>query len=205
MIQRDEHNIICQFQQDSDGSTRLDGGDSLNRTSMMAISGSEEDLKLLPLFITSDGLLCRHPFQTQWAGSHLSSRDQVVCALMTGKFPEQAKHYVETGWVNGDFLDWGVRWAICEVYGFEKPFWVMRLGPTNLKLSMFWNTKIDPDHEQNQFVCICIALGKEYCRELIERHPDIEKNIMEYFSGWRNQPEIGHLFVKKLKETAKSA
>lgn len=202
MIQRDEHGIICQFQQDSDGSTRLDGGDSLSRESMMAISGSEEDIKLLPLFITSDGLLCRHPYQTQWAGSHLSSRDQIVCALMTGQFPEQAKYYVETGRVNKDFLDWGVRWAICEVYGFEKPFLVKHLGPTNLKLSMFWNTKIDPDHEQNQFVCICIVMGPWWAKKLIDWHPNIEANIMGYWDSWRGQREIADALIRKLHEVA---
>jgi hypothetical protein len=197
MIHRDQHGIIVQHPD-------MDGGDSLSRTSIMAISGSEQDRKLLLLFARGS-LLCRHPYQTQSGFNDPTSvsRDQVVCAAMTGELLVQALHYADIGRVNKDWLDFGVRYAFYKRNGFTPPLTVRLLGPLNLFLSLLWNCFIRPDEEQNQFACICIGMGPWWCQQLCCWHPDIVGNIFDYFEGWRDQPEIASKFVEKLLTTAR--
>ena len=45
-------------------------------------------------------------------------------------------------------------------------------------------------------------MGPKWANALYHFHPYIEKNITEYWSGWRDQKEIGEALIKKLREVA---
>jgi hypothetical protein len=199
MIKRDEYGFIVQHPD-------MDGGDTLCRTGIMALCGSYEDACLLYQFIAdgADGYrrLVRHPKQQKWNDPKETSRDQVVCAAASKGLFRSILNYANQGRVNKDILDPGVRLYLYTSAKEKAPLWIRVLGKMNLLAALVWNTKIKPDEEMNQFACICIVMGKWYAQKLIEWHPDIEKNIMAYWSGWRDQPEIGQALIKKLKETA---
>jgi hypothetical protein len=205
MLKRDSHGIICQHSVLDPN--YMDGGDSLRATGIMALCGSQDDKRLLPLFDEALGYLCRHPWQEEWKSVAKTSRDQVVCAVASG-LPRSVKQYLEDGVVNKDFLDFGVRLYMYKTIGQKAPAWLRFLGTINLFLSLVWNTKIKPSSEMNQFACICIVMGPWWCDKLMTWHPDIFGNINEYWGatgGWRNQPEIGRALLSKLFTEATKA
>jgi hypothetical protein len=55
-----------------------------------------------------------------------------------------------------------------------------------------WATKIKPNDEQNQTIAMCAVAGTEYLEALVRWHPDLKKNLDDYWGGhpWRDQPEI---------------
>jgi hypothetical protein len=199
MIKRDLYGIIVQHNKHD--ASYGDGGDSLCRTGIMALCGSGIDKNVLWLFSTMNGMV-RHPFQKEWRSEVETSRDQIVCGLASGDLPSSALRYAKSGKVNKDWLDPSVRLYLYKIAGKKPPLWIKSLGWPWLYLSLLWNTKIKPDHEMNQFACICIVMGKWWSKKLIEKHPDIYKNIMEYWSGWRDQEEIGWALLRKLYSTA---
>lgn len=204
MIKRDQYGIICQHSKDDPN--YMDGGDSLRATGIMALCGSERDTNLLIKFYFSSisGLLVRHPFQNNWNEFYKTSRDQVVCAVASGDLSRACFAYLKRGKVNQDVLDPSVRYYLYKCAGCSEatPRLIKILGKLFLFLSLVWNTKIKPDEEMNQFACICIVMGKFWSRKLYDWHPDVEKNIRDYWSGWRDQAEIGEALIAKLKSVA---
>lgn len=197
MITRDEHGIIVQH-------PTMDGGDSLSRTGIMALCGSEIDTEKLPFFEQKGAVLVRHPYQTEWAEPSFTSRDQVVCAASSGILKVPAWNYARKGKVNKDFLTPSVRFYLYKASGTKAPLWIRALGKLNLFIDLIWNTKIKPNAEMNQFACICIVMGPWWADKLCSWHPDIIGNIMGYWNSWRGQPEIAEALIRKLHETALS-
>lgn len=203
MIHRDKYGIICQHDIYClivpEEFRPLDGGDSANRTGIMAMCGSKQDRELIFKFIVSGGF-CRHPYQPQWADPKKSSRDQLVAyAAGLGTF---SKYFAEMlvdkyKWhINKDILLPDVRGHLRRCAG-KKTTWLQDLF---LTLSILWSTKITPKEEQNQIICMVIMAGGKFKKLYIRLHPDIRGNLTEYWNGWRDQPEIGDALYEKLHQ-----
>lgn len=207
-VVRDSFGIIVQ-------QPSLDGGDSAFTTGILAFSNSLLDRQLLSQFITIDYKLVRHPYQTTNTGTaphndpSSVSRDQVI-AFFAGLYVEKdaivsiaAEQYAAKWFVNKDFLAPANRVYLYKLASAEPPAYLYPLAYLNLVLHLIWAATIMPkDDELNQTALTCAVYGRSWLKLLLILRPDTYKNITEYFSGWRNKPEIGKLFVKKLKELA---
>lgn len=189
MIIRDGSSIIVQHE--IKNPSVYDCGDSLSRTGIMALCGSRLDQKLLSKFAINNSLLMRHPDDQKWNNPSLTSRDQVICAVASKNLKGSSLYYAKNGWVNKDYLDPGVRYYLYECAGVQtKPLWITILGPMFLFMALIWNTKIKPNEEMNQFVCICIVMGPWWLKKLVNWHPNLLINLLAYWSDWRDQEEI---------------
>lgn len=195
MIVRDSYGIIVQ-------QPSMDGGDSASRTGIMALCGSIRDQALIPRF--DDPALVRHPYQKQWNDPALSSRDLLVCysaGAFAGAWDTRIRTYTRQWFINKDFLGLDVRLFLYKCAEAAPPVWLELLAPTFLFLSVWWNARVKPDAEQNQIVCICIVMGRPWIKLLNKLHPDLPGNITAYWSGWRDQAEIGVALNKKIQDT----
>ncbi len=198
MIKRDQYNIIIQHNPKNPDDN--DGGDSAFTTGIMAGCGSLEDLHLMPLFI-KEGRLVRHPYQTTNTGMaphndpRSVSRDQVLCFFF-GRSPHAqvkaaALNYAK-GWrVNGDVLEPRHKLYLYKCADEKPPLWLSIVGQFNQALSLIWDCYIKPDHEMNQSICTNIVYGTPWIAFLRRNHPNINKNIEEYYNGWRDKHQIG--------------
>lgn len=195
MIVRDEHDIIVQHPD-------MDGGDSSARMGISAIE-NENDRKKLFMFVTLFGLV-RHPIQEQWDDSEKTSRDQLVQFCVSDSFATEraALSYARKWFINKDFLAPDVKLYLYRCAKLETPLMVKIFGNMFLWISLVWNTKIRPSEEMNQFSCICIKMGPIWCKRFIDWHPNISEAIMSYWSGWRDQKEIGEILLKELLRRA---
>lgn len=189
MVVRDKYGIIVQ-QPD------MDGGDSASRTGIMALCGSQQDYDLLPLFVSVSGLV-RHPYQAQWADAKLTSRDQLVCFSAVGG---SAALYAKSYFINKDFLAPDVRLYLHRCAGIVPSPFLELGGRAMLFISILYNAFVTPNSEQNQLACICIIMGPFWIGILNKLHPELEHNITNYWSGWRDQAEIGETFNRYIKE-----
>lgn len=64
---------------------------------------------------------------------------------------------------------------------------------------IFWSTYVKPFDESNQIIAMCAVAGDWALRLYCHAHPDWKKPIRDYYSGWRNQPELGELIIKYVK------
>lgn len=155
---------------------------------------------LMDYFVTMGGKLIRHPYQSGWNRPEETSRDQLVGYLAGA--PKIWRKILDENYcmnVNKDILLPDVilykktladkATILHKVFGY--PF---------LILSIIYTCKVTPDHELNQLGVICHHMGKKWFRLLAKLHPDWENNILSYWNGWRNQPELGEALVRKFKE-----
>lgn len=75
-------------------------------------------------------------------------------------------------------------------YWFVPVGWVWSLG------DLWWNTKKRPWEEQNQFIAMASILGGWLLTAYTVMHPDWEKAVRKYWSGWRDQAEIGEAIIR---------
>jgi hypothetical protein len=199
MIHRDEYGIICQH--DVKNELYLDGGDSANRTGIMALCGSAIDQLNVNLFFNSKGLV-RHPHQTGWDDPTKTSRDQLVsyaAGVYASKNTSQAESLQRfySGWrINKDILAPDVRGHLKRCAGMKTSF----MENMFLVISIFWSTKVCPKAEQNQIISMVIVAGGSYLEMYKKYHPDIKKSLIDYWSGWRDQPDIYESIWRKLNE-----
>jgi len=197
VIRRDKYNMIVQHNI-FDPSEPHDGGDSANRTGIMALCGSKQDQQLILKFIVEDGV-CRHPYQDKWKDPKLTSRDQLVsyaAGLGTVSKYYAAMLFNFYGWfVNKDILMPDVQGHLRRCAGM-KPTMIQNLF---LLISILWSTKIRPKEEQNQIICMVIVAGGFYRDLYMKWHPDWRGNVREYFSNWRDQPEIAEALINKME------
>lgn len=196
MLARDTHGIIVQH-------PSMDGGDSAARTGIAALK-LEADVLNLERFMTKSGLLIRHPKQADWNDPKKTSRDQLVqfCVSDNKVTALVANKYKDRWFINKDFLDPSVKLYLYACAKVAPPFWLNTIGCMWLFLSFIWNTEIKRWDEKNQFACMCIRFGPQWCHMLIRQHPNISKAIMDYWSGWRDQKELGYILLETLKAQA---
>lgn len=191
MIIRDKYGIIVQ-------QPSMDGGDSAARMGIYALAANV-DLSLFKDPVT--GLLIRHPHQEGWDNPKRTSRDQLVqfcvsCDVVTMKI---ASWYCQKWFINKDFLSPAVKLYLYKRAEIKPPALLKILGYAEMMLSLVWNTKIKPNEEMNPFTCMCIVYGQWHSEMFLKMHPDLKNNIMKYWSGWRDQPEIGQALALALE------
>ncbi len=217
-IHRDELGIIMQHDI-YDETKRCDGGDSANRTGLMALCGSAADQNVVYLF-EQVGLGMRHPTQEPWNNTGNFTRDQLTC-LVAGLAKSGhvdacnrlLKSHEERGWrcqnvdkdVPGSKKKWpdGPDWLAPDLRlhlrlcaGVSSKYYFV--GWAALAASLIYNTKIKPEGEQLQFICQVVIAGPTWLKRYKQMHPDYRKSITDYFCGWRDQPEIATELINLL-------
>jgi len=199
MIIRDAYGVIVQH--DKTDKSYLDGGDSCARTGIMSGSGSKENV--VQFIISSE--VVRHPYQVKFNKPKDTSRDNVVQFFFSNendeKFRKSAHKYAESWFINKDFLSPSVRLYFYKKADYGTPAHIFVLGYLDLFLSTLWNGLIETESEKQQFTAICITMGPFWIKFFNKLHPNLEKNITEYYSGWRDQPEIAVALISKMKES----
>lgn len=215
MIVRDEHGIIVQH--NLDHPDQADGGDSASRTGIMALCGSSIDASRLAAFMFWGGGkmgLVRHPTQTKWMDPRLTSRDQLICWAAGFSAPASSiyrfaclRRCARAWFINKDFLTPDVRMFLQYMY---KPSSISVaskvLGNFFLLAHVLLYGAFKKDAEQNQLVCMLLALSKhgtwyqKVLRWYIKLHGRLKENLLHYWGGkpWRDQEEIAQAMIKAL-------
>ena len=215
MIKRDSSNIIVQHSPDPSYS---DGGDSSNRTALMAFIGSITDQKLIHLFVKG-GLGCRHPSQPPYNDPRSWTRDQLIPTiaalhgtsqaqdLFWGHFKRgffcQNSHTIDLApkpWYQRDILSpshIGHLIMSAQIYPLYP---LLLISWPWLVLDLLWSTKVKPFEEQNQIICMLGTAGVQWLKAYVWLHPDYKKATRDYWGGWRDQVEIGEAIIKYIEE-----
>lgn len=208
MIFRDRFGFACNYDTEH---KRLDGGDSAAWAGVLSHRNLQDrsNLELFCVWVDDHFELVRHPLQEIKAEGmkfpfndpRSMSRDNLIlwAGGVNKDSPEICKdtclYYAEKGFVNKDILDFAARLFLYEKSGKPVPkdikyfgikFELVKWAKRNLKLSMWWNTEYKPNEEMNQFTTLMIHFGTPWSLEFYHRHPNIEKNLIDYFEGWRN-------------------
>lgn len=210
-IVRDQHHIIIQHDyKDPLNPIGWDGGDSISRTGIMAMCHSPVDQFLLrSAFFKENGEVVRHPYDKdpRWRDYKETSRDQIVCAAAGYWFLAEKIRKRHWAFVNKDILMPDVKWhlASCAIH-WSRFLWAIP-GIPLLFLSVLWAAYVQPQHELNQLLCMCVKTSKWHLKLLCKLHPDWEKNVNEYWwtghGTWRNQKEIADALIQKVEYECK--
>jgi len=196
MIVRDNYAIIVQHYPETPN--QGDGGDSSRTTGIMALFGSRIDQIIIETHWTSKGFV-RHPKQHGWDNPRIFSRDQLVClsaGLWKSKKDWIVKHeFYRQYWKgvcpNVDLIiDPCFYWHLI-LCGRIK--WLYPLAPIGylfLLIHILFMTKIRPDAEQNQTICMAAVAGTFFLDLWCFLHPDWIGSLFDYWNGWRDQGEI---------------
>lgn len=212
MLIRDKNNYIGQH--NAHYPNYLDFGDCSRSTGLMAMAGSEIDQKLMESFVTEELKIVRHPFDTSWNKPEQTSRDQVITwsAGVNSKNMNMIDRticrnacfrYARLWFINKDFLLPHYKLALYRASTYKQySFLISLIGWPLLILHIFYMCFIKPDAEQNQTIAMLQHFPKWTRKLYIDLHPDIEKNIRDYFEGypWRDQKELSESLIKFLKE-----
>lgn len=207
-MKRDKYGIIIQTNEDP---TYEDGGDSAFSTGIMAFCNSEQDKTLMKEFVKMTGI-CRHPYQEKYQNPKETSRDQVKAffaglPMITSKDATNIQYaaiaatcldYAKSWFVNSDFLLPADKFYLYKCADTPAPFWLYPLAYVNQAINLVWDCYVAPENEMNQAVCTNIIYGKRWIKFLYRHHPNLTKNITDYFSGWRQKAEIGVLLNDKI-------
>lgn len=188
-------------QHDLNDPAYLDFGDSDFKAAMFSIGGSFFDRDLIENYVVN-GQLVRHPSDPKWKDPKLTSRDQLVAYITALYFAGKialAKILAERYYwhINKDIFAPDLMWHKQVCAGNPHTWWRF-IGQPWLCISIFWSTKIKPDHELNQILCQCLVAGKPFVTMLTVLHPDWKKNLREYWGNWRDNSEVGEALIKKV-------
>ena len=211
MIVRDNLGFIIQHPRGY-----LEGGDSSRSTGLMSMSGSEIDSLLLP-DLEKDGLLTRHPEYNP----NSFTRDQLL--------PVIAGLYVssQTSVAKRVFWSHAKRGFFCQnshdIYGNKKgPFQRDILNPAHigalaiaariyplyllapiawvfLFFDIVWHS-VYSYREQNQIISLVRVYGKFWTKLYTKINKKWVGGTNSYWSGWRDQKEIGEKIVESIKD-----
>lgn len=207
-MRRDNFGIMIQT--DKDKPDYQDGGDSAFSTGLMAFCGSLQDIQLMPLFITEDHQLVRHPFQSANTGTHPHndprsvSRDQVIAFFAGLKYcgdenVKKACLKYAKGWrVNRDILGPAHKYYLYKLAGVEPSTTLAFFAELHQMCSLVWDCYVKPNSEKNQSIVMNTIFGKRWIKFLYYNHPDLYKNIDVYFNGWRDRAEIGQGLKRRI-------
>ena len=210
IISRDSDGLIMQGPKEA-----ADGGDSSHKTGFAAFCSSQEDFPHLFKF-ESNGIMVRHPTQFPWNNWKNSTRDQLLAyvagcwraghsdvnqrllaahAARLPSFTCQNTEKDEPGSVKippiGDPL-WPDDIMTLKIASGDSGAYSEPLGQLWLQLSI---EGADPDItvEKNQLIVKSIICGK--LDLYVQCHPNYAENIRDYWSGWRNQPQIADALI----------
>lgn len=101
----------------------------------------------------------------------------------TKKFPNGA-----------DFLSPGHMLVLAKCAGLRGNM----LGYPWLILDIIFNAIFSPERESNQLLCILKVMGPNWVKFYKKVTPKWAKAIQDYWSGWRNEPELAKFLMEKL-------
>lgn len=213
-----EDGIVMQRQVDnnvSPAAATLDGGDSANRTGVLAFGGSSDDANLLDRF-SSGGLMWRHPTDKSATHDHTNpnncSRDQLIgfaagCwrAGRSDIVEALLRRHEERGWLcqnSEKDLHGGDSTVLPDIL-FPQDQMFLRvcagrqgahldlLGQAMLQVTIEAIAVQDSTTEINQHLLQSIVCGR--LDHFVEYVPDYQRRLNEYWGGWRDQPQIAAL------------
>lgn len=202
MIIRDSLGIIVQHDPNNPG--YQDGGDSACRTAIMAVSGSLQDAALMHHFFAADGRVIRHPTQPKWSDPNETSRDQLMPVLAARKigiwcYKSELTFaaYAKRGFFcNKDILLPHIIWFMAGATYSAWRFPLAIVGVPCFALALLLNRWLS--NEQNQIASMALAAGPGWTWLYKKLRPTWRAEIMGYWSGWRDQREIGERFCAAL-------
>lgn len=213
-LRRDNRGIVMQH----DDAGRLDGGDSANRTGVLAFCGSAKDQELLGMF-EENGIMVRHPEQAHWNNPNNCSRDQLI-AFAAGCWRAGKADIVERLLAKTE-----QRNNTCQNFEREEPGSVkdppigdlifphehMFLRVCAGQRGAHWDlagqwllqvtieaVKLQDNPEINQLALECIVC----CRldHFVAHVPNYEELLRGYWdNGWRNQPQVAEALIAVIK------
>jgi hypothetical protein len=200
----------------------MDGGDSARTEGILAMVGNKDDYKYILNFVSPSGDCVRHPFQDENNNNNPNNftRDQLLC-LMAGlsKSPigillnkqilrAYAKRYFRgqnthdqegnlKPWYKGrDLFHPGHIGFMIQasksyvLYPFLPICWAFLL------IEILIHTVFTPERESNQLISMLDVSGKFFLKLFVLLNPHWQIHIVEYWSGWRDQAEIGELIIQ---------
>lgn len=218
-MNRDIYGIVIQT--DSYNPNYADGGDSSNRTGILALVGSRLDQELLVKFHVGNGILVRHPFQAIHDDPKTFTRDQLlpyVAGLWSSNKTDLAReifyahvkrfffcqntHYhpslLKKEFPDGpDFLHPGNIWHLILCAKIYWLYWLAPIGYLFQLFDLFWSCFVHPFKEQNQAFSVFTVSGLLPIYKRL--HPNLGLAMWQYWSGWRNMREIYRMIAEFLK------
>lgn len=229
MIKRDNYGIVCQHSPYDEN--YIDGGDSSRAEGMLAMTGSAQDLHLLPQFeVLSTGMFHRHPNQPHYCDSNNFTRDQLV-QLYAGLNKLEDKSIARRG-----FWSHAKRLFFCQnthdLQGNLKPWYKSRdpLPASNigqmiiasryyllypllpfcilfLFLEILFHSVMPINKENNQIIALCDVYGKWILKLYCFLDRKWEDKLIEYWGltskDFRYQPEIGNMITAYIENRIK--
>lgn len=215
-LSRDPDGITMQLQDDS----TFDGGDSANRTGILAFLNSTQDQQLLDRF-ESGGVMRRHPSQGDWADPNNCSRDQLL-AYMAGCW-RAGRTDIATRLLKAH----EARGNLCQNIQDKGPDTVKNppLGDPllphhhmflrvcagqdgahwDLVAQYFLQVDIEAAamraDEINQLIPVAWVCGR--LDHFVKSIPDYQKRLDDYWGGWRGQPQIAAAYGDAIRTELK--
>jgi hypothetical protein len=200
MIVTDDLGLIGQHRPDEPNNPEYpDFYDSCMRTSIAVICGISD--ASIVHFLDNKFRCVRHPKYSHT----LTSRDQIIPLIAAFKLSNRycSELYCRTIlmnynlFINKDFLGMpDIQWFFRKCKGDNSYSW---LGDKALRASIWYASKIKPNHELNQAILVAFICGRKYLKLLCSSHPDWRKNLRDYYgteTSFRFQPELGESYVR---------
>ncbi len=169
--------------------------DSSRLAGIMATFGHEK-APFLGAYLV-DGKYVRHPKEKIYS----MSRDQTVC-LFSGMKAQGNERYVDAKYpTEGDLISPSVRDHFYRCAGINRN---TSLGNLWLKLDIIWHSKFYPLNEPNQLLCVLAHADVKYLRMWVYKNPKWKESIIEYWNGWRGEPELSELMISKIERRCKT-
>ncbi len=119
------------------------------------------------------------------------SRDQTVC-LFAGMAFNNLQTLVDPDYdTEGDFVSPSVRGHFRRCAGF-KATWLQDMA---LWADLWYSAKYKPREELNQLFCIMMCADVKFMKWYCKANPVWDLAVIEYWAGWRNEPEIANIMV----------
>lgn len=206
MIIRDTYGSICQHSKEDPH--YCDGGDSAARMGIHHLHTQNEFLDNCVIVQNGKAKLVRNKYQPpKWNNPKETSRDQLIqfcVAAHAGNFYAFAiaSAYQRSHFINKDYLNPAVRLYLYACIKEKPSLFLLVTGYLFMWGELLWTCFVKPHDEINQFCCLAIGLRRygNWLDLLYKWHPNPNKNIRDYWGGWRDQIEIGEGFLKSIEK-----
>jgi len=156
------------------------------------------DKSIVAKYFDKHNNLVRHPvecndpcdFSRDQMVPLISAMDQGLALMYYNKMKD--RHFIAP---NGDVLSPSVVNHLKICAGIKPSF----LGKLNLIADVLWSAFVYKQHEVNQLLCLCKVAGPGYMKLLKLLKRDLASNIIDYYSGWRREPELASHLIKVLE------
>jgi len=187
--------------------------DSSRLAGLMSLVGHPLTPNLSGYFIGTDPIRC--PMEAKASDIDTFSRDQLIC-LASGLFAQGKTEICKVlyyrllkkkrapNWKNDDGTHKLFGGDILLPHDLNHlrlcaGLSINPIGEFFLKLAIIFNSLFTPMREQNQLICMCILAGSDYVEYYKRLTPLWREALGDYWCGWRNEPELCELIIKKVE------